>query len=47
MVQFKAEPATQQELDRALKIADEVIRHKVMLQPEKKKATASPASREA
>lgn len=47
LVQFKAEPATQQELDRALKIADEVIRHKVMLQPEKKKATASPASRKA
>ena len=47
LVQFRAEPATQQELDRALKIADEVIRHKVMLQPEKKKATASPASRKA
>jgi len=47
LVQFRAEPATQQELDRSLKIADEVIRHKVMLQPEKKKATASPASRKA
>ena len=47
VVRFTAEPETQQELDRALKIADEVIRHKVMLQPEKKKATASPASRKA
>jgi len=51
VVQFKAEPATQQELDRTLKIADEVIRHKVMLLPQKmqqqKKAAASPASREA
>ena len=51
VVQFKAEPATQQELDRTLKIADEVIRHKVMLlhqqTKQKAKATASPASREA
>jgi len=47
VVQFKAEPATQQELDRTLKIADEVIRHKVMLLHQKAKATASPASREA
>jgi small subunit ribosomal protein S6 len=44
IVLFKAEPATQQELDRTLKIADEVIRHKVMLLPDKAKATASPAS---
>jgi small subunit ribosomal protein S6 len=44
VVLFKAEPATQQELDRTLKIADEVIRHKVMLLPDKAKATASPAS---
>ena len=51
VVLFKAEPATQQELDRTLKIADEVIRHKVMLLPQQTKqqakATASPASREA
>ena len=51
LVQFKAEPATQQELDRVLKIADEVIRHKILLLPdkafEKAKATTSPASTEA
>ena len=55
LVQFKAEPATQQELDRALKIADEVIRHKVMLLPQnakqqtkqKAKVAASPASTKA
>jgi len=51
VVQFKAEPETQQELDRTLKIADEVIRHKVLLLPdkalEKAKPTTSPASAEA
>jgi small subunit ribosomal protein S6 len=51
VVRFNAEPATQPELDRTLKIADEVIRHKVMLQPDKApkktKVTSSPASREA
>jgi small subunit ribosomal protein S6 len=59
IVRFTAEPATQQELDRTLKIADEVIRHKVLLLPQKSdresdqksnrktKATASPASVEA
>ena len=47
VVRFTAEPETQQELDRTLKIADEVIRHKVLLLPEKAKATASPASVEA
>ena len=59
IVLFKAEPATQQELDRTLKIADEVIRHKVMLLPQnskqnakqqtkqKAKAAASPASTKA
>ena len=49
VVRFRAEPETQQELDRTLKIADEVIRHKVLLLPEKAKstATASPASVEA
>jgi len=45
VVKFTAEPSVQAELDRVLKLADEVIRHKVMIQPEKKaKATASPAS---
>jgi small subunit ribosomal protein S6 len=33
IVRFTAEPETQQELDRTLKIADEVIRHKVLLLP--------------
>jgi small subunit ribosomal protein S6 len=49
VVRFRAEPETQQELDRTLKIADEVIRYKVLLLPEKAKATAtaSPASVEA
>jgi small subunit ribosomal protein S6 len=53
IVRFSAEPATQQELDRALKLADEVIRHKVMILPpqlmkkQQAKAAASPASAEA
>ena len=54
VVRFKAEPETQQELDRTLKLADEVMRHKVLLMPEKStkptkkaKAAASPASVEA
>jgi small subunit ribosomal protein S6 len=50
VVRFNAEPTTQQELDRALKIADEVIRYKVLLLPTKKqkaKPKASPASVEA
>jgi small subunit ribosomal protein S6 len=56
VVRFTAEPAALEELDRALKIADEVIRHKVLLLPERKAAgsesepaaaTASPASGEA
>jgi small subunit ribosomal protein S6 len=51
VVRFHAEPAVQAELDRTLKLADEVTRHKVLLLPEKKqektKATASPASTEA
>jgi len=44
VVQFSADPAAQTELDRTLKLADEVIRHKVMLLPEKSKEAASPAS---
>jgi small subunit ribosomal protein S6 len=48
IARFTAEPATQQELDRTLKLADEVIRHKVMVLPSKKvKTAASPASTEA
>jgi small subunit ribosomal protein S6 len=57
VVRFTAEPTVLEELDRALKIADEVIRHKVLLLPQRTKrgsadvepakATASPASVEA
>src|SRR3954454_13911708 len=47
VVRFQAETETQQELDRTLKTADEVIRHKALLLPEKAKATAPPASVEA
>jgi small subunit ribosomal protein S6 len=59
IVRFTAEPETQQELDRTLKIADEVIRYKVMFlppvstkkksekKPNEKAATPSPASVEA
>jgi small subunit ribosomal protein S6 len=48
VVRFTADPSTQSDLDRVLKLADEVIRHKVMVipekKPEKKKTAASPAS---
>jgi small subunit ribosomal protein S6 len=44
VVRFTAEPSAQTEIDRALKLADEVIRHKVMVLPEKAKTAASPAS---
>jgi small subunit ribosomal protein S6 len=50
VVRFVADPSTQAELDRTLKLADEVIRHKVLLLPDKKaspedaKQPASPAS---
>jgi small subunit ribosomal protein S6 len=47
VVRFEAEPTAQAELDRTLKLADEVIRHKVLLLPDRAKATASPASSEA
>ena len=51
VVRFQAEPSVQAELDHTLKLADEVIRHKVLLLPdkafEKVKATTSPASAEA
>jgi small subunit ribosomal protein S6 len=45
VVRFAAEPEIQQELDRALNLADEVIRHKVMVLPQTAKATASPAAK--
>jgi small subunit ribosomal protein S6 len=47
VVSFTAEPTVQSELERILNLADEIVRHKVMLLPEKKpkKVTAaSPAS---
>ena len=52
VVRFTAEPSTQAEIDRTLKLADEVIRHKVLVLPEKApekasdtaKAAASPVS---
>jgi small subunit ribosomal protein S6 len=47
VVRFTAEPSAQAEIDRTLKLADEVIRHKVLVLPEKAKAAASPASTEA
>jgi small subunit ribosomal protein S6 len=51
VVRFEAEPSVQAELDHTLKLADEVIRHKILLlpdkAPEKAKATTSPASTEA
>ncbi len=34
VVRFTAEPTVQSELERTLKLADEVIRHKVMLLPD-------------
>ena len=50
-VRFEAEPSVQSELDHTLKLADAVIRHKILLLPdkvsEKAKTTASPASTEA
>jgi small subunit ribosomal protein S6 len=50
VVNFTAEPETQHELERVLNLADEVIRHKVLLLPAKKheptekKTASSPAS---
>ena len=43
VVRFSAAPDVQPELDRTLNLADEVIRHKIVVLPEKKTA-ASPAS---
>jgi small subunit ribosomal protein S6 len=42
VVRFTADPAVQPELERALKLADEVVRHKILAVPKKALAT-SPA----
>jgi len=42
---FTAEPPTQAEIDRVLNLADEVIRHKVLLLPAKRTTMASAAER--
>jgi small subunit ribosomal protein S6 len=39
VVRFTAEPTTQVEMDRALTLADEVIRFKVMVRPEPKRSS--------
>ena len=50
VVTFSAEPAAQIELERTLNLADEVVRHKVLVVPpprarrEKKQMATSPAS---
>jgi len=44
VVRFSAEPSVQAEIDRVLKLADEVVRHKVLVLPEKAKVAASPVS---
>ena len=41
VVRFTAAPSTQAEIDRTLKLADEVIRHKVLVLPDKAPAKAS------
>jgi small subunit ribosomal protein S6 len=43
VVRFTGQPDTQTELERRLNLADEIIRHKVMLLPHRKMAS-SPAS---
>jgi len=50
VVRLTAEPSVQAELDRTLKLADEVIRHKVMLLPDtvlQAKAAKAPEPRKA
>lgn len=44
VVRFTAEPQAQTELERTLNLADEVIRHKVMLLPDKRGASPAPAA---
>ena len=43
VVRFRGEPETQHELERTLNLADEVIRYKILLLPQKLMAS-SPAS---
>jgi small subunit ribosomal protein S6 len=45
VLRFRAEPSTQPELERVLNIADEVIRHKILVLPDK--VAAKPAGRAA
>ena len=44
LVEAQAEPAVMAELDRALHLADEVVRHKVIRLPERVAARARPAA---
>lgn len=48
VLKFSAEPSVQEDLDRVLRLADEVIRHKILILPQtakaKAKAAPSPAS---
>jgi small subunit ribosomal protein S6 len=46
VVTFSAEPAAQLELERALNLADEVLRHKVTVLPRKRAAQAEPPRKE-
>jgi ribosomal protein S6 len=41
VLRFTADPSTQTELERVLKLADEVIRHKILHAPPAAKAAAS------
>lgn len=41
VVRFTGEPETQTELERTLNLADEVIRHKILLLPQKLLASSS------
>jgi small subunit ribosomal protein S6 len=43
IVRFMADPTVQAELERALKLADEVTRHKILLLPKKAQPAPSPA----
>src|SRR3982751_176210 len=44
VVRFTADSAVQPELERALKLADEVIRHKILIVPKKATPATSPAT---
>jgi small subunit ribosomal protein S6 len=43
VARFTAEPSVQVELERAMRLADEIIRAKVTVAPKPKKEAASPA----